>query len=1186
MFRNLKFKYKVITLPLLAVVALLLLLFVTQFFGQRNYTLFTQLEAGFAPALELGYDLEKTLTDIQRSMQDAVAAADEEEFEQTNVLAENFLQLLDKGDQNPFFKTENLQLLRFEFQQYYELARKTSQHLIEGKSLEEEIVSDLRVMSEQYNSLKEHVKAEANRAKERVALLFEMTLENNNKSAIAINIIIVCCTILLGGVSFFLIRSITTPLRNTIQAANQFTEGESHVRIPVSSTDEIGELGNTLNTMMEKIEKQDWFKTGQTTLNEYMRGEQEIMTLSRNIVSYLSKYLAVQIGAIYLHDDNEQVFKLAGSYAYTQRKGNRNTFKLGESLVGQAALEKERILFTDIPDDYIKINSGLGEVTPRNIFVIPFLYENTVKGVIELGSAHRFTENQMDFLSQACESIAIAIHSAQSRVKMQELLAETQRQSEALQSQQEELRQAYEELEKQTKSLQASEEKLRSQQEELRQTNEELEEQARLLEHQKQELGEKNRELEKAQELLEQKAKDLELTSKYKSEFLANMSHELRTPLNSLLILSKLLVENKDGNLTDKQMEFARTIHTAGSDLLELINEVLDLSKVEAGKMTLNIENMSLKGLSAYIEQHFSHVAKEKGLELTLRLADGLPPYIRTDRQRVEQILKNLLSNAVKFTEKGKVSVHIAHPADGVVLSREGLVPQKAVAIAVSDTGIGIPKEKQKLIFEAFQQADGTTNRRYGGTGLGLSISRELAKNLRGEIHLYSEEGNGSTFTLYLPEKIHAAESESQEESSPPLLAPSPSLPPSSSGIDAIRDDRHDTTSPTDKFLLIIEDDPKFAKILFDLAREKGFKGLIAGDGAAGLQLAYQYKPSAIILDIGLPGMDGWTVMEKLKQNPDTRHIPVHFISASDQALEAMKMGAVGYLTKPVTIDELHEAFKTLEASLTKTIKKLLVVEDDEATRNSILELLSGSDVDITTAETGEEAYNLLNSEEFDCMVLDLGLADISGFDILEKIKDDVMLSHLPIIVYTAKELTKDEEKRLKKYAESIVIKGAKSQERLLDEVTLFLHRVEADLPEAQRKKLRRIHNQEEVLNGKTILMVDDDMRNVFALSSVLEEKGMTVLISENGKEALELLNTHPNIDLVLMDIMMPEMNGYETMQEIRKQPKLSKLPIIALTAKAMKGDRQRCIDAGANDYLAKPVDTDKLLSLFRVWLY
>ena len=1192
MFKHIKFKHQILIMPLLAIVALFLLLFVSQFFTERNNKLLAQIQVNFVPALELGRDLEKTLTNIQRTLQDAVSAAEEEELTTADTYYQEFLKLFERGQRNPYFKTEHLNALRTEFQEYYEHARKTSQHVIEGGAWDEQTVEDFQLMSDRYNAISEKLKVMAEQAKEDVSTSFSNKVENHKRSVMIMNIIIFCCAILLGGISIFLSRSITNPLKEAINVVTRFASGSSDVRIHVKSSNEIGELAKAFNNMMNKLQKQDWLKSGHTSLNEQMRGEQDLVMLSRNIITYLSKYLDTQIGAIYLYSHEKQELQLTGSYAYTHRKGNRNIFKLGESLVGQAALEKQRILFTDIPDDYIKIHSGLGETSPRNILVTPLLYDSIVQGVIELGSVRHFTGTQIDFLEQSCESIAIALNSAQSRVKMQDLLEETQRQSEILQVQQEDLQRANEELEEQTTFLKASEEKLKTQQEELQQTNEELEEQTRILEQQKQKLGEKNDELKHAQKLIEEKARDLEQTSKYKSEFLANMSHELRTPLNSLLILSKLLAENKDGNLSEKQIEFADTIHNSGSDLLVLINEVLDLAKVEAGKVSLNIEKMSLKGFASYITQNFTHIAEEKALELTVELAENLPTYIFTDRQRVEQIVKNFLSNAFKFTSEGGITLRITRPGDSDKLTAKTLIPQKTVAISVSDTGIGIPKDKQRLIFEAFQQADGTTSRKYGGTGLGLSISREFTKLLGGEIQLRSDEGKGSTFILYLPETFEqfeqeigheeqatvGREGESTESSSTPL--------PLQSGVEGIYDDRHEVIAPTDKFLLIIEDDPKFAKLLFDLSRERGFKGLIAGDGAAGLQLAYQYKPVAIMLDVDLPKMNGWSVTEKLKQNPETRHIPVHFMSAHDRPLDAIEMGAIGFLSKPVSIEDLNEAFNTIENAISKTIKHLLIVAKDASTRLNIIDLFNNTAIKIMTAQTGHEAYTLLRSNEFDCVVLDLDLPDMSGSEFLEQIRNDKALSYIPTIIYTAKELSKDEELNLQKHAESIIIRGAKSQERLLDEVSLFLHRVTEDFPEIQQKQIRMLRDKETVLHQKTILMVDDDIRNIFALSSVLEEKGMNVVIAENGREALEKLQDRQDIELVLMDIMMPEMDGYETMRHIRKQGQFNKLPIIALTAKAMKGDRQKCIDAGASDYLSKPVDTDKLLSLLRVWLY
>ncbi len=995
-------------------------------------------------------------------------------------------------------------------------------------------------------------------------------------------------------------RKMINSLRSKAEAANKIAKG--NIDIEVSAISDKDVLGHAISAMRTNLQKmfeensaQDWLKTGLAELNEKMRGEQDVNELAQNVINYIASYMDIQVGAIYLKNESDYL-DMAGSFAFTKRKNLANKFKIGESLVGQSALEKKDILINNVPDDYIKINSGLGESTPLNVLVTPFLYEGQVKGVVELGSFHELNDLHIQFLRQTSENVAIAFHTAESRVELKKLLEESQQQSEELQSQQEELRVTNEELEEQTQSLKNSEGKLKEKQENLKKANQDLEQQTINLTERQEEIEKKNAQLEVARTEIEVKAGELELTSKYKSEFLANMSHELRTPLNSVLILSKLLLDNKNGNLEKKQIDFAQTINSSGTDLLGLINEILDLSKIESGKMIINIEDVSLTQLPSYIQQNLQHLAEEKNLYLKVELEKGLPEKITTDRQRVEQVVKNLMSNAIKFTGEGGITVNIQRPSASVDLSRSGLEHKKAIAISVSDTGLGIPEDKQKLIFEAFQQADGTTSRKFGGTGLGLSISREIVKILGGEIHLQSETGKGSTFTLYLPESVSAEEvdgiaeiaktpEETAVETKKEIVEKKPVPKKEKISVETIRDDRHDITAD-DKLILVVEDNLKFAKILFDFTREKGFKCLIAGDGEAGLQMATQYLPSAVILDVGLPRMDGWTVMERLKNNAETRHIPVYFISGQDKKIEAMKMGAIGYLTKPVNAEDINTAFSKIEDTVSKDIKKLLVVEDDETMRNSIMELIGNEDVTITSTGKGGDALKFLHKEDFDCMVLDLGLSDISGFDLLKKISTDDKISDIPIIIYTGKELTKKEETGLHKYAKSIIVKGAKSPDRLLDEVSLFLHRVESDLPEEQKTNQKMHHDKEEVFKDKKILIADDDVRNIFALSSILEEKEIQLATAENGIEALDALKKDPKIDLVLMDIMMPEMDGYEAMGEIRKQKQFKKLPLIALTAKAMKGDRQKCIDAGANDYLSKPVEVEKLLSLLRVWLY
>jgi signal transduction histidine kinase/DNA-binding response OmpR family regulator len=962
-------------------------------------------------------------------------------------------------------------------------------------------------------------------------------------------------------------------------------------------------MNAVLENARKESERQNWHKTGQAELNDRMRGEQDITTLSQHIISYLTKYLGAQVGAIYLADKND-LLKLAGSYAYTVQKNLPTQFALGEGIVGQAALEKESILLANVPDDYIKINSGLGVAVPHNILVTPFLFDGRVQGIIELGSFDELTDYKLEFLKLVGENIAIAIDSAQSRSRMKDLLEATQLQAEELERRQGELKQANEELEKQTKALKESEARLQAQQEELLQTNEELEEQTQTLEWQKEDIQKKNAELENAHEVIEEKAKELETANKYKSEFMANVSHELRTPLNSILLLSKLVSENKEGNLTDKQIEFAQTIHSSGSDLLSLINEILDISKVEAGKMELHIEDMNIREFAGNMERNFQHIAQEKGLYLKTELEGLLPVHIRSDQQKMEQIVKNFLSNALKFTSTGGITLKIGRPSDHIDLSRSGLDLQRAIVFSVTDTGIGIPKDEHNLIFEAFQQVNGTTIRRYGGTGLGLYISRELAKLLGGEIQVQSSESEGSTFTLYLPETLAEADIrvaskkdpdgrdgsmnlEGPVESKPGRQKDSKKSEPAAirTDLDSIRDDRRGL-SPGDKSILIIENDYKFAKILCDLSRENGFKVLVAGDGETGLHFADFYKPSAIILDIGLPGMDGLAVMSRLKENLETRHIPVHFISAYDESHYARKMGAIGYLLKPGSMEALEEVFEKIRRITSKSEKNLLIVEGDVIQRKAIIELIGNGDVAITIVDTGQEAYEQLKSGRFDCMILDPGLSDMSGTELLAKIKSDEEILHIPTIIYTGRKLTKEEESFLNEYAESIITIGPKSPERLLDKTTLFLHRDEAMLPEEQQRMLREVNNRESILKDKKIILIDDDMRNVFALTNILEEIGIEVLVGKNGKEGLECLNSNPDVNLVLMDIMMPEMDGYEAMRELRKQERFRNLPIIALTAKAMRGDRNKCIEAGASDYLAKPLNSEKLLSMLKTWLY
>ncbi len=943
---------------------------------------------------------------------------------------------------------------------------------------------------------------------------------------------------------------------------------------------------------LKKAEKEsankNWILSGNFQLNEVMRGERTEADLSQSIINLLCAYLEAQIGVIYLFDDT--ALKLMGSYAYNFRKENKTTVKIGEGLVGQAAAEKKMIVFTDVPDDYIRINSGLGNIMPKNLVILPLLHDGAVKGVIELGFAKPITDLKMEFIDNIGENIAIVVNAAQARTRMRELLEETQRQAEELEAQQEELKQSNEELQEKTVLLEKSESALKTQQEELQQTNEELEEKANLLEEQKEKL-------ENAKMDIETKARELEVTGKYKSEFLANMSHELRTPLNSVLILAQLLSENKNKILGDKEVEFARNIYNSGTDLLNLINEILDLSKVESGKMELDISQVQLSDIKTDVSAMFTEVARNKTINFAFDLAPDVNKNIETDRQRLEQILRNLLSNAFKFTSKGgkvQLSVTKADKNNTAFKNRKLYQAPEIISFAVTDTGIGIPEDKLTIIFEAFQQADGSTKRKYGGTGLGLSISRELANALGGEIHLKSQEGKGSTFTLYLPARydaniMEAMEREVEVKRKPvekmPRLKPVAEPEHVVNNTDEPNDDRYNIKE-NDKVVLIMEDDKEFAHVLLTFARERNYKGIIAYEGNTGLSYARHYKPDAIMLDMKLPIMDGSAVLRQLKNDPELRHIPVQVISGYDRKKEGMDLGAFDFMQKPISKDDLQNAFNKIEDFVNRKLKKLLIVEDNEEQNNAIRELIGNGDVKSYSAYSGKDAYEMMINEGFDCVIVDLGLPDMTGFDLLQRIKDNSELRKTPVIVYTGRDLTKDENSRLGKLANTVVLKTVDSNERLLDETTLFLHRVESRLPKEKQNIIRKLHKTDEVLKHKKVLIVDDDIRNIYSLTNVLEEEGLACITAENGRAAVQALHDDPGIDIVLMDVMMPEMDGYDATREIRKHDKFMKLPIIALTAKAMKGDREKCLSAGMSDYISKPVNIDQLLSLMRVWLY
>lgn len=1052
----------------------------------------------------------------------------------------------------------------------------------------------------------------------------------------------------IGGSVFFLIcfilaQSITSPMRELVRVLEAYEKGDMNVRADLRSRDEIGffaekfnamleqinassgtlmkseskyrrlfnnlqdainkkefsfrftpeskkdDLAISLNRMLATLEKadiktssQDWLKTGQANLNNTISGERNLTALCQKAITCIAKYVGAQVATFFVRDTEKEEFILITNYAFRQRKGLVNRFKPGEGLAGQAALEKERILFADVPRDYMKIESSLGNAVPKNILVLPLVYEQDVKGVIELGMVSSFTKLQINFIELAGNILAVALNTALFNEKLEELLEQTKKQSRELQEQQEELKTANEELEEQTVILKESEAKLQLQQEELQASNEELEEKTEILEAQKDEIEKKNTSLKIKQREVEEKAEQLELATRYKSQFLANMSHELRTPLNSLLILANMLAENEERNLTPEQVESAASIHRSGQNLLRLINDILDLSKIEAGKVDLNISKISIESLGANCKTEFMHMAKEKGIKFNLDLKPDLPKTITTDELKLNQIIRNLMGNAVKFTEKGSVSLMISRPDADVKFDGKDRDRKKTIAICVADTGPGIPHGQLQLIFEAFKQVDGTISRRYGGTGLGLSISRELAILIGGELKVRSAPGKGSVFTLYIPETYG-----DETIALPPEKKETKELKtiPEKKEIQKEIPVAQETYSPG-KTMLIIEDDNEFSAILAAFFQKNGYESIIASDGETGIKFVIEHQPTAIILDIGLPGIDGWAVLSELKNNPATRHIPVHIMSAFDNTRQGLEKGAVGYLTKPVDTKGLKKALNRIESVLASDVKELLIVEDDKELKMSILKLMKTNDINAVAVETGNKALGLLKKQKFDCMILDLGLPDITGFELLDIINTDPVVKKIPVIIYTGRDLSREETEKLERYSSSIVLKSAVSMERLLDETALFMHRVENDMPEEHKKMIQQLRERESILTGKKVLLVDDDMRNAFALNKFLKSKGMDVMIANNGQKALDILEQGKKPDIILMDIMMPVMDGYETMKRIRKQKEFKDLPILALTAKAMESDREECIKCGANDYLSKPVDTSKLLTMLRVWLY
>ncbi|KAF1004225.1 MAG: Sensory/regulatory protein RpfC [Luteibacter sp.] len=1003
---------------------------------------------------------------------------------------------------------------------------------------------------------------------------------------------LVICLLFGAAVIMMTFRLITRPIVRMTELMTRLAAHDHSIEVrQLSRRDEIGEIARALQIFKEmaiETAGQTWLKSVASTVSSKLQEATTYRDFADTLVTELVPALKAGVGVFYLFREETSRLELIGSYGFKQRRHVTTEYALGEGLVGQVAIERSTIVLQDVPDDYTRIHSGTGEASPRSVVLVPVVSRDTLLGVIEIASFAHLSAVEERLLDELMPVVALSLENLTRALRTSVLLGQTQSQAdelraseEAMRRQQEDLRETNEELknktaelEEQSQRLVASEEELRVQTEELHASNEELREKSVTLNQQKDAL-------ESLQKETQDKAEELARASQYKSEFLANMSHELRTPLNSLLILSRSLADNDEHNLTGEQVESARIIHDAGSNLLRLINDILDLSKVEAGKMELMLDGFSLTDLARTLGRTFNHVAQEKDLRFVVELQPGLPETIRTDGGKLEQVANNLLSNAFKFTSEGSVALRIARPVAGATLPT-GMDPAHTVMIAVTDSGIGIPADKFERVFHAFEQVDASTSRQYGGTGLGLAISRRIANLLGGDITLESEAGKGSTFTIFLPDE--APDSGTRPEPVPlQQAAAEATLPLSPSLIaDSIADDRA-SLSPGDTAILVVEDDPAFARILADMIHRKGHRVLAAGDGESGLALARQYRPTGILLDVMLPGMDGWTVIERLKADAGTRHIPVHFISATDDSTRGLELGAVGFLTKPVSRESISAAFERLLHFASGRTRHLLVVDDDASARAAVRTLLKDDSVAIDEAASGEEALERCTATAYDCIVLDLGLPGMSGMEFLEHLSRS---GHTPpVVVYSGRDLSREESMRIRQYTDSIVVKGARSPDRLLDEVSLFLHSIRHGGGARSEAATPAGGVDEATLRGRRLLLVDDDMRNLFALSKVLRAKGIEVTMAQDGQKALDTLDKDPAIELVLMDIMMPVMDGYETTRAIRARPAVAKVPIIALTAKAMRGDREKCLEAGANDYLSKPIDIDRLLSMIRVWL-
>jgi signal transduction histidine kinase/CheY-like chemotaxis protein/HAMP domain-containing protein len=1173
MLDALKFKHRVLLLVALASIALTTVTAMALVLGRRGADDVSGIETRYVPLLELNRDLESTFATVARTLEDAAAAAEEGGLREADTLRDQFLRSLDSGRGHIAENGADPEALRREFVAYYRLARRVSSDLI-SEETGEDLLERAQAMREAQQQFASHLDTGTTPDRVRLAAAFESARAAHSTAVLVDLTVAGVAFVLMLLLSWWIVRGTVRSLREVSSGVERLARGDFSKEILVAVRDEFGDLAREANRTAKRLREyrelvaqEDWVKTGTGGLAGQIAGELSSSELGRRALTYLARYTDAADGFAYAADEQGQLDLLEG-YAFEQGALSSRSFRPGEGIVGQAARDGEMRVLSDMPPGYVSVTSGLGGTGRCHLLVVPCSFEGRCMGVLEFGFLEPPSSQSLELMRRVRDLIGIAFRVAESRERVQALVHEMQQQAE-------ELRDAYDEQQQHNEALLDSKQRLQAQQDELRAANEELERQAETLEAQRNALQAKNEQLVVAHQLIEQKAAEVTRASKYKSEFLANMSHELRTPLNSIMILSRILATNEEGGLTAKQVEFAEVIHKSGDDLLNLINDILDLAKIESGKQELVYWPVAVSDVALYLRQMFEQLANQKGLAFEVDVEEAARVEIRADRTRLEQILKNLVSNAIKFTEKGSVAVRVFKPA-AAARPTSTAPDDDSVAFAVIDTGEGISADRQQIIFEAFAQAEGGTSRRFGGTGLGLAIARQLAVRMGGEIRLESEPGRGSTFALHLPAREprrHAVTS-----SAPPAVA----LMERERRV-VVPDDRWEMT-PGEPCFLVIEDDPDFAGVLVDLIRQGGFRALAATSGKHGLDLAGRFRPSGILLDVGLPDLDGWGVMELLQADRATREIPVHFITAGGDSVRARRMGAVGFLNKPVDPEQIRDAIRTLGNSAGAAV---LLVEPDPRMRVALCAVLSRVAPRIEAVGTDEEALAHLQRGPFGVLVLDLALPDKEdGIALLERIRSQPDLAAMPVVVHTGVALTPDETRGLERLSETIVIlQSERSMERVLEETRLFLHQIRAQMPEQRQRMFQVVHGREAVLEGKRVLIVDDDMRSLYSLTNALQAKQLHIIAAADGVEALEMLAAHQDTNLVLMDIMMPRMDGHEAIRRIRKQPRFQRLPIIALTARTIPGERQRCLDAGATDYIPKPVDIDRLVSLLRVWL-